>query len=82
MGSSPTERAVGARAIALRSDGNVDSAVAWERYGTAEPVPVRTPQIDKPPDSEYPWYVLELLITKFICNHNNPFGTSGLSLGT
>ncbi|XP_028166441.1 probable G-protein coupled receptor CG31760 [Ostrinia furnacalis] len=54
MGS---ERAVGSRALALRSDGVVNSAVAWERYGTAEPVPVVTPQLEKPPDPEYPWYV-------------------------
>lgn len=55
MGSSTSERAVGARAVAIRSDGVVNSAVAWERYGTAEPDPVKSPQIDKPPDSEYPW---------------------------
>ncbi|XP_026756087.2 probable G-protein coupled receptor CG31760 [Galleria mellonella] len=57
LGASPAERAVGARALALRSDGVVNSAVAWERYGTADPVAVVSPQLEKPPDPEYPWYV-------------------------
>ncbi|KAH9638803.1 hypothetical protein HF086_002043 [Spodoptera exigua] len=57
LGSSPSERAVGARALALRSDGVVNSAVAWERYGTADPIAVVSPQLEKPPDPEYPWYV-------------------------
>ncbi|CAG9788661.1 unnamed protein product [Diatraea saccharalis] len=57
MGASLSERAVGSRALALRSDGVVNSAVAWERYGTAEPVAVVSPQLEEPPDPEYPWYV-------------------------
>lgn len=55
MGSSASERAVGARAIALRTDGLVNSAVAWERFGAAEPVAVVSPQLEKLPDPEYPW---------------------------
>lgn len=56
LGGNAPERAVGARALALRSDGVVNSAVAWERYGAAEPVAVVSPQLEKPPDTEYPWY--------------------------
>lgn len=55
LGTSPAERAVGARALALRSDGVVNSAVAWARYGTADPIAVVSPQLEKPPDPEYPW---------------------------
>lgn len=55
LGASPSERAVGARALALRPDGVVNSAVAWERYGTADPVAVVSPQLEKQPDAEYPW---------------------------
>lgn len=55
LGGSASERAVGARALALRNDGVVNSAVAWQRYGTAEPVPVVSPQLEKPPDPEFPW---------------------------
>ncbi|VVC90381.1 unnamed protein product [Leptidea sinapis] len=50
MGS--VDRTVGSRALALRSDGAVNSAVVWERFG-AEPVPVMSPPAEKPPDPEY-----------------------------
>ncbi|KOB73607.1 putative G-protein coupled receptor [Operophtera brumata] len=53
----PAERAVGARALALRSAGEVNSAVAWERYGTGEPVAVVSPPLGMLPAPEYPWYV-------------------------
>lgn len=55
MGATPSDRAVGARALALRTDGAVNSAVSWERYGNGEPVPVPSPILEKPPDPEYPW---------------------------
>ncbi|GBP70151.1 Probable G-protein coupled receptor CG31760 [Eumeta japonica] len=57
MGASPKERAVGARALALRPDGTVNGAVAWQRLGAGEPVAVMSPKMDEPPDPEYPWYV-------------------------
>ncbi|CAF4930352.1 unnamed protein product [Pieris macdunnoughi] len=56
VGSSASERVVGARAIALRPDGVVNNSIAWEKYG-AEPVAGVTPSLEKPPDSEFPWYV-------------------------
>lgn len=56
MGASSSERAVGARAIALQPDGTVQGAIAWEGYGAGEPIAVPSPQMDKPPDPEYPWY--------------------------
>ncbi|XP_048479925.1 probable G-protein coupled receptor CG31760 isoform X1 [Plutella xylostella] len=57
MGLSPSERAVGARALALRSSGEVSGAVAWRRRALGEPEPVPPPPLGKPPDTEYPWYV-------------------------
>ncbi|XP_045488890.1 probable G-protein coupled receptor CG31760 [Pieris rapae] len=56
VGSSASERVVGARAIALRPDGVVNNSIAWEKYG-AEPVAGVTPSLEKPPDSDFPWYV-------------------------
>jgi hypothetical protein len=67
VGTSPSERAVGSRALALRSDGVVNSAVAWERYGTAEPVAVVSPQLEEPPDPEYPWLVNFLIQSNISC---------------
>lgn len=55
MGASTAERGVGSRVVAIRPDGTVNGAVAWERYGTGEPVPVVPPVTDKAPDPEYPW---------------------------
>lgn len=54
-GTSGLESAVGARVLALRPDGAVTSALAFERYTPADPVAVITPKIDEPPDPEYPW---------------------------
>ncbi|XP_041982226.1 probable G-protein coupled receptor CG31760 [Aricia agestis] len=56
MGASASERAVGSRAVVLRADGVVNSAVSWERYA-AEPVAVKSPEREKPLDTEYPWFV-------------------------
>ncbi|XP_013200885.1 probable G-protein coupled receptor CG31760 [Amyelois transitella] len=56
MGATIPERAVGARAIALRADGVVNSAVAWQRFGTADPVVSASPPLEEQPNPEYPWY--------------------------
>ncbi|XP_013180244.1 PREDICTED: probable G-protein coupled receptor CG31760 [Papilio xuthus] len=57
MGASAVERAVGARAIVLQPDGIIEGSIAWERFGTGEPIAVPAPPRDNPPDPEYPWYV-------------------------
>ncbi|XP_063365631.1 probable G-protein coupled receptor CG31760 isoform X1 [Cydia amplana] len=56
MGNQNSERAVGARAIPLRADTKVKNATGWQRYGTAEPVPVFYPPLEQVPVADYPWY--------------------------